>query len=84
MFKQSHHYIVVPGIVHESCLSLPAFDDKSAFFVSSDGELIIGKHSDSDPMRMQIDKGVSQKQENGFAPRPLEERAYYPAMAGVR
>ena len=67
VFNQSHHDIVVPSAVHESCLSFPAFNNEAAFFICSDGALIVGKHSDPDPMKLQVSKGVSQKQENSFA-----------------
>lgn len=67
VFKQPHHHIVLPGAVHESCLSLPAFNDEAAFFVSPDSALIAGKHPDSDSMKLQVDEGMSQQQENGFA-----------------
>lgn len=67
MFEQSHQDIVVPSTVHESCLSFPAFNDEAAFFISSDGALILRKHPHSDPMKLQVGKGVSQDQENSFA-----------------
>lgn len=67
VFKQSHHHIVVPGAIYKSRLSFPAFNDETAFFISADGALIISKHPDSDPMKPQFGKGVSQKQENSFS-----------------
>jgi hypothetical protein len=57
----------VPSSVHESCLSFPAFYDEAAFFISSDGALIVGKHPDSDSMKLQFSEGMSQKQKNSFA-----------------
>src|SRR5690606_29402247 len=74
VFEQPHHDIVVPGAVHESCLPFPAFDDEAAFFVSPDGALIVSEHPDSDPMKLQVGKGVSQKQENSFAAQALAKQ----------
>ena len=71
VFEQPHHYIVVPGAIYKSRLSFPAFNDKAAFFISSDSALIVRKHPDSDPMKLQVSKGVPQKQENGFATQAL-------------
>lgn len=67
MFKQPHHYIVVPGAVHESCFPFPALNDEAAFFVSSDGALIVGNYPNSYAMKLQVSKGMPQKQENSFA-----------------
>lgn len=66
MCKHAHHDIVVPAAVRESCFPFPALDDEAAFFVSSDGALIVGNYTDSNPMELQVDKCVSQKHENSF------------------
>ena len=71
VFKQPHHYIVVPGAVHESRLSFPALNDEAALFVSPDGAFVVSKHPDSNPMKLQVGKGMSQKQENSFAAQAL-------------
>ncbi|OYR17197.1 hypothetical protein CEV32_3991 [Brucella rhizosphaerae] len=62
VFKQPHHYVVVPGTIYKRRLSFPAFNDESAFFISWDCTLIVSKHPDSYSMKLQVSKGVSQKQ----------------------
>jgi hypothetical protein len=72
--QQSHHHIVVPGVVHESSFSFPSLLDKATFLVGPDGACVVRKHSYPYPVQSQMREGMFQDKTYGFTSKPFAQQ----------
>ncbi len=72
--KQTHHYVIVPMSVNKCRLTFTTFDDKPALLIGSDGPRIVGKHANSDPMKLHRPERVIQQQHDRFGTEAAPER----------
>lgn len=69
--QQSHHHIVVPGVVHESSFSFPSLLDKAAFLVGPDRTSVVRKHSYPYSVQSQMREGMSTTRRMDSLPSPF-------------